>query len=99
MYNVGCGKQVGGLSSSLAEGDGFPRPTLATNVVAPSDMPISKHQKVATNMVVQAFEGSTPRQKVINNERQTRSSACGKLVVDGTTLLMATNVFNNVKNN
>ncbi len=96
---MGCGRQVGGLSSSLAKGDGFPRPTLATNVAAPSNMPISKHQKVAMNMVVQAFEGSNPHQKVINNERQTRSSAHGKLVVDGTTLLMATNVSNNVKSN
>jgi hypothetical protein len=60
MYNVGCGKQVGGLSSSLAEGDGFPRPTLATNVATLSNMPISKHQKMATNMVVQALKVLAP---------------------------------------
>jgi hypothetical protein len=97
MYNVGCGKQVGGLSSSLMEGDGFLRPTLTTNVATPFDMPINKHQKVGMNMVVQAFEGSTPHQKVIYNERQTRSSACGKLVVNGTTFLVAINVSNNAK--
>ncbi len=79
------------------EGNGFRGPTLATNVATLFDMSIGKHQKVATKMVVQAFEGFTPHQKVINNERQTKSSAHGKLVVDGTTLLVATNVSNNVK--
>jgi hypothetical protein len=50
-------------------------------------------------MVVETFEGFAPNQKAISNERQSRSNVCGKLVVDGTTLLVATNVSNNVKSN